>query len=96
MAFYVGQKVVCVDASPALDGYRPPIKEGAVYTIAGMSEKPHCELGLYLVGIEIPPRPGFYRSLSCYRFRPIVERKTDISELVRIAQEAARTGKVLA
>lgn len=84
MAFRVGQKVVCVDASiPDASQLSVPIikknglVEGSIYTIAQ-------------VGVTHPFDP---RKLPCvfvdeiclrmplwaHRFRPVVERKTDIS-----------------
>jgi len=44
---------------------------------------------------EIAPYPS-KAGFRVNRFRPVVHRKTDISLFVRIAEEASRTGKVLA
>lgn len=84
MAFYVGQKVVCVaDAvQPGrlwVDGVPP--KEGAIYTIASIVINGSGTQALVLVEA---PRGPISHALGAYgyhawRFRPIVERKTDIS-----------------
>lgn len=85
MSFRVGQKVVCVDDAPSLGrewfGYEP--KEGAVYTIAGFS---HGRYGDYqvLVLVELN-HPWGYRAS---RFRPVAERKTDISIFTAMLKEA--------
>ncbi len=93
MAFYVGQKVVCVRDTGDQHGREMLIKQGQVYTIASFVVSNWGAKGITLE--EVAPPPGIVGWKTCL-FRPITERKTDISELVRIAQEAARTGKVLA
>jgi hypothetical protein len=74
--FYVGQKVVCVDDEDA-----PTLKLSAVYTVKairsrlGVNRDGTLTPGIFLqevipiLGIAYDPR----------RFRPAVERKTDIS-----------------
>lgn len=82
MAFRVGQKVVCVDAtSPAvtpLPGL-PVASEGGIYTVtktqmSPLTGRPSLQL------LELPDSfvgaPLWYQAK---RFRPVVERKTDIS-----------------
>src|SRR6476620_7220514 len=58
MAFRVGQKVVCVDASAADDGYRTALVEGAVYTIAAIDAEPDSDgnIGLTFSDLVDPPR----------------------------------------
>lgn len=85
MAFYVGQKVEFV--GPSLEGYgfgweiMPKI--GGVYTIREIVSSALGHQGFKLV--EIVNRPAQYRqrhdecNFIATRFRPIVERKTDIS-----------------
>ena len=92
--FYVGQKVVCVDASyrGAFPWLGTPPVEGVVYTIAGFngSDPYHGELILRLVEIQNPARRAG-RMLEGYlasRFRPV----TDISALQAIVAEV-KTGK---
>lgn len=69
MAFYVGQKVCCVDASPGLTSGEV-LTLGKIYTVEGFSLVHPNE-------IFIDDRTG--RSWLPSRFRPVVERKTDIS-----------------
>jgi hypothetical protein len=79
VAFRVGQKVVCVDAKGGID---PKPVEGTIYTIRQTLASPI--LGIPSVRLQelICPtetftgQEGFFYAL---RFRPIVERKTDIS-----------------
>lgn len=78
--FRVGQKVVCVDVS-----YFGPntslLRKGDVYTIASVDayEDAHGEYGVTLVEIIPQPAPGWRDGFRASRFRPVVERKTDIS-----------------
>jgi hypothetical protein len=86
--FRVGQKVVCVDAS----GRRPwwddeaPI-EGRVYTIARIFFDIDCEV-LEFVELKRCQRSrdwhGCDIGYDARRFRPIVERKTDISVFTKM------------
>jgi hypothetical protein len=77
--FRVGQKVVCVDDVPR-EGGNCRVKYGHVYTVAaiGMSTRNRP----FLIVAEIDPSPyeGWHRD----RFRPAVERKTDISIFTRM------------
>ena len=78
MAFYVGQKVVCVDDRPFFsEGVPVPLVLGRIYTVAGFDNH-DC-----LVLVEQPGRnfAGWRSDLGYQksRFRPVVERKTDIS-----------------
>ena len=73
MAFYVGQKVVCVDDSPYM-GYASTVKLNHVYTIKEVIITTMNNMGLLLV--EAPP-PLTWEAFNPRRFRPIVE--TDIS-----------------
>lgn len=82
MGFRVGQKVVCVDTSPGSRGYVPiELEKGRVYTVAWISDypDPDGDYGIHLVGIISQPQPLHNSGFKCRRFRPIVERKTDIS-----------------
>lgn len=81
--FRVGQKVVCVDAKPRLElGNLPTLlTEGQVYTIATIGTYWGGACGVTLQEITMPAM-GNYRYKSGWpvdRFRPAVERKTDIS-----------------
>lgn len=97
MNFKVGQRVVCVDDSPGpIPGYLPSLrpwdgylKRGAIYTVrwVGMhapvlSGQRHPQLLCVKLeeivrSIKDPP----YRAT---RFRPVVERKTEIAIFTRI------------
>jgi hypothetical protein len=75
--FYVGQKVVCVNAGPLVNPIgnvhvAPQLEEGRVYTVLAVA----AGKGLLLMEVApSPPHPAF----NAERFRPVVERKTDIS-----------------
>jgi hypothetical protein len=71
MTFRVGQKVVCVDASPGERSGERSLTKGAVYIVTGL---PHRH-GMFVCGAPTPNPFGWDFS----RFRPVVERKTDIS-----------------
>lgn len=80
--FVPGMKVECVDVDN-LNWTASWIQKGGIYTIARVCREDHsqfhmldhlrCTVTIHLVGILKPN--GF----SALRFRPIVERKTDIS-----------------
>lgn len=76
--FHVGQKVVCVDDSPVAL-WPAPFKKGEIVTVSGPSNSPNC-----IRLVEYPegsgPAAGYYAS----RFRPLVEKKTDISVFTEI------------
>lgn len=82
--FRAGQKVVCVDASGG-----PTLTEGAVYTIhriegpfPGRFRDQIGEMyGVFLY--EVEPDPQFY-GFHPSRFRPAVDRPTDISVFTRM------------
>lgn len=79
MAFRVGQKVVCVDAHDieVVTG----LVLGATYTVHGIAPTDgYGTHGIFLCEV-LPPEPlsgGLY-GFRASRFRPAVERKTDIS-----------------
>lgn len=85
MAFRVGQKVVCVDAAePDLSKLRPAkiwrsigLVQGAVYTVAAVglthSHDPDALPCIQIVELKAD------HAIWAHRFRPVVERKTDIS-----------------
>ena len=80
--FRVGQKVVCIDAKPRKRGHVARLTEGSVYTISklGPGDNDGAELFLVEMGAISHPWFGFYAD----RFRPAVERKTDISVFTKI------------
>lgn len=87
--FRVGQKVVCVEDKPMLVDifpYRAAVGvnliKGNVYTIRGVVFDLKGTLCVYLVEARSPLPPlsnGMERPYFATRFRPLVERKTDIS-----------------
>lgn len=78
--FRVGQKVVCVDAKPSFSRVPAPFKEGDVLTVSAITTgwSGHgLDTGLCFE--EVPCVGQCYNGYSARRFRPVVERKTDIS-----------------
>lgn len=71
--FYSGQKVVCVDDSPSMWGDDSGVKKGEIYTIL---EVLFDGEGVTLWEINTQPS---YVGYWAHRFRPITEKKTDIS-----------------
>lgn len=95
MAFRVGQKVVCVNADALLSGYGPhhdEITVGEVYTIRWAGPSPHPRTygkpAIRLVGVvrgDDPGNPDWNdMPWMAIRFRPVVERKTDISVFTKM------------
>lgn len=84
MSFHVGQKVVCVSGPliKVLDG-RPLPTVGDVYTIRAIKRGFHRDFGRSVLLNEIvsPTHPEDGQELGFFaiRFRPVIERKTDIS-----------------
>jgi hypothetical protein len=72
--FRVGQRVECVDDSPDRFGRALLVKKGDQFTIASVFIF-RGKLGLRFVEID----PGIAAGWLASHFRPIVERKTDIS-----------------
>lgn len=81
MSFHVGQKVVCVDDAPrrGFASWDAPIFNGAIYTIAAIR---NSERGLAADLAEVHRPCGLPFFLG--RFRPVIERKTDISSIVAL------------
>jgi hypothetical protein len=87
--FRIGQKVVCIwQYSRGMDDCPSIPQKGQVYTVRGFSDAPYRpdELAIYLEEVVNPPfdySPGWdwtgEPSFMACRFRPVVERKTDIS-----------------
>ena len=81
MAFRVGQKVVCVNAANIFAPGSAPLVEDAIYTVRSIERRSGGE-GVALVEIIGEPWDGggFPEVMfHTHRFRPVVERKTDIS-----------------
>lgn len=88
MALRVGQKVICVDDRfPRHIGGLPwnsPPHKGEIYTVAKIGLTHHRD-PQHLPCVEIIELPND-APLWAHRFRPIVERKTDISIFQRILE----------
>lgn len=86
MTFRVGQQVVCVDDSlPANPWHRDHmIVKGQIYTVMALAG-PHC--------IDID---GSERAWQNRRFRPLIERKTDIGFAREILRKASKKKPVRA
>jgi hypothetical protein len=82
--FRIGQKVVCVDArSPVIRGHHSELSrylvEGAEYTVTGARVDPWTGIP----AIQVDGVPEYYW-MQAKRFRPIVEKKTNISAFEEI------------
>lgn len=89
MAFRVGQKVYCVRGE-RIGGYGSEIfpVEGVVYTIREFAEGGYLTLNEQHIRLEEITNPtltyldGYHEAAFCVsRFRPLVNRRTDISAL---------------
>lgn len=78
--FYVGQKVVCVDASPGHYNYPCPFSLGKIYKISYLFSD-----GEFLMIWGADGR-WFQK-----RFRPLEEHKTDISALTALLNPVKQT-----
>lgn len=73
MNFRVGQKVVCVDASPGKHGYAPRyVNKGEIYTVSRLTVS-NDGPALRLIEVNFDPQDW----LLCKRFRPLIEKSTD-------------------
>ena len=79
MAFKVGQKVVCVDARPRQVS-RTILRHGEIYTIVALPMSPDGLQGVEVAEVKSIAPFGFWAN----RFRPVVERKTDISVFTKM------------
>lgn len=88
MAFYVGQKVVCVDDGPY--GFHSalafPLEKGGVYVVRGIVEieDRNGNIGIQVCGYEASVSYRGHYAFSSSRFRPLVENKSGIEILNRI------------
>lgn len=80
MAFQVGQKVICINDTP-MPGQKifgPAIpRKGCIYTVIGFRS---CRDGSDGLVLDIDKDWQYF----AWRFRPIVERKTDISVFTKM------------
>lgn len=78
MNFFVGQRVVCVDDRNRGTKADPRLVRGGIYHIARVTAEGR---GVWVE--ELPEHPS-YLGYHADRFRPIIERKTDISVFTAI------------
>ncbi|ASS55887.1 hypothetical protein [Rhizobium leguminosarum] len=74
--FHVGQKVVCIWEDTGEPGPEP--KCGVVYTVSAVfmaADLPHIDL----VELPCPDTDEWFGGYKAEAFRPVAERKTDIS-----------------
>lgn len=84
MTFRVNQKVVCVEA---FGGIEPRLVRGRVYTIASVRWVEDCNdsfLGVTLAELQTEETDEYYAEFFASRFRPVVDRKTDISTFTKM------------
>lgn len=95
MTFHSGQKVECVDASPDDFGNPINVKAGDRYTIDRVTEcggGSSC-CGFFLIGVA--PHLGRWPICSL-RFRPLVDKKTDIGFAHQILRDLSKTKETAA
>lgn len=87
MSFHIGQKVVCVDDSPNPTLGASRLTKGQIYVIRALSygyDDTHFCVHVHGVHGGLRPRGRGERGFYPRRFRPVVERKTDISIFIEI------------
>ena len=94
MTFHVGQKVVYVGGLALHPGETEPSKN-AVYTVIWVGHHP----GFTHLHIDIAEMPcaetdEYFRGYKAVAFRPVVERKTDISVFQEILRKVSRKNGV--
>jgi hypothetical protein len=82
--FHVGQRVVCVDAAPNPKGYpKKLLKRGKIYVIRAIDATPKRwnppGWGVHVEGILVMHPKKIEWAMDPARFRPVVERPTDIA-----------------
>lgn len=86
--FRIGQKVVCVDASDT-----QCVVEGNIYEVSAVGRKYLCLVWMESDAVRSTQLRGMCRT----RFRPVVEKKTDISCFTEILRrETIDDGPVVA
>lgn len=91
--FRIGQKVVCVDLSPSCRGVLMPFVKDRVYTVSNTIDTWEGQ-GVELAEVETPAVVGHFRAWNASRFRPVVERKTDISIFKAMLNPSSRETEV--
>ncbi len=95
MTFWIGQKVVCVDARlPRLArtlrwifGMGWPLIEGEIYTVEHLAFVGNLPV---VILAEVKNTPLLDGAFWRRRFRPVAERKTDISAFHEILRKTSR------
>jgi hypothetical protein len=81
ITFHAGQRVVCVDASPNRRCGLKLLARGKIYIIRAIDQKPGWEApgwGVHLDGIWVVHPNGYEWAINPKRFRPVVNRPTNI------------------
>lgn len=87
--FQVGQKVICVDDAQIIPSSNPidqiPLECGSIYTVRWIGPQYFSGLDKIVLSVRLEEtlRPFDY-PFGADRFRPVVERKTDISVFTRM------------
>lgn len=97
MAFRIGQRVVCIRGTGARVPYGDKVvicpEKGTTYTVRGIQPNPFTG-GLQCLLLEEIHNPlhssGLEFDFTADRFRPIVERKTDIGFAHEILRKVSR------
>jgi hypothetical protein len=89
-ALRAGMKVVCVNARPCPVWGALSLRKGAVYTVV----KAFDVLGEFSVCLEEDQSPHITGAYRASRFRPAVERKTDISIFKAMLSPAKKRERV--
>lgn len=84
MTFRVGQKVVCINATPKYGNWDDDVPvpvQGNIYTVsqAPFPAPPETDYGDGITIISLAELPNPYGGYDVIRFRPIVEPKAEIS-----------------
>lgn len=90
MTFRVGQKVVCVDAGADFTGQATNLVQDQIYEIENVVAT------LTMIGLVVAGAYSWHetRAYRATRFRPIAERKTDISFAHEILRKTSRKAGV--
>lgn len=99
MNFKIGQKVVCVNASPGKACACPSnLTEGAIYTVSGFSEATDGDIGVIVAEAEplgscLNPQGYVLMHVGWLpmRFRPLIERKADMEARQTLFNDLLKT-----
>lgn len=79
--FWVGQKVARIRTTPESEYWG--VRKDMTFTVSSFCDI-HPHLGIFLCEVATAPHAGRCACWNKYGFRPIVERKTDISVFRRL------------